>query len=151
MKEKTKDWIYAGSKGLAGMLPGLGPLVSEIFSMVIMPPLQRRRTKWMNDITERLMELEAHNKIEFGDLAKNEQFTDIILEATSVALKTSQQEKIEALRNAVLNTAIGVAPDETISKIFLNQLDRFTVWHIKILDLIADPKKWYENKKRKCP
>jgi hypothetical protein len=45
-------------------------------------------------------------------LAQNEQFLDTIIQATSYAIKTSEAEKLNAFKNAVVNTAIDEAPDK---------------------------------------
>ena len=68
-----------------------------------------------------------------------------MLQATTFALKTSEKKKIECFRNTILNTAIGDSPDKTKSQIFLNQLDKFTSWHIIILDFIDSPNEWFKK------
>jgi len=139
------DVAHSLAKGGLGTIPYIGALASEIFGLVVTPPLDKRRAEWMNEVSERLKELEEKRVIDFEELQNNEQFIDVVLQATSYALKTSEREKIKAFRNAILNTATGVSPDKTISQIFLNQLDRFTVWHIKILYFIDNPRRWFKN------
>ena len=46
---------------------------------------------------------------------------------------------------AVLNTALGEAPEQTKTQIFLNHIDLFTIWHIKILHLFDDPEGWFNT------
>ncbi len=40
------------------------------------------------------------------------------------------------LRNALLNIAVGKAPNEGVQQIFLNVIDTFTCFHVKILDFL---------------
>jgi hypothetical protein len=46
---------------------------------------------------------------------------------------------LEALRNAVLNAALSGAPDESLQQMFLTWVDRFTVWHLRILKYFDNP------------
>lgn len=145
-KSTKKDVAHSLVKGGLGTIQILGSIVAEIFGLIVTPPLEKRRAEWMNDIAEKLKELEAKQKIDFNELRENEQFIDVILQATTFALKTSDHKKRECFRNTILNTATGDSPNETKSQIFLNQLDRFTTWHIIILDFINSPRNWFIKK-----
>jgi hypothetical protein len=145
------DIAHSITKGGIGAIPLIGSLASELFGLLVTPPLENRRAKWMNDVAKKLKELESNGKIDFEKLKNDEQFLDVMLQATSFALKTSEKEKIDSLRNALLNTAKGESPDITKSQIFLNQIDKFTTWHIKILKLIDSPSDWFKNAQRNPP
>lgn len=146
-----EDTTYSILKGGIGSLPIIGSLAAEIFGLIVTPPLEVRRTDWMNELAQKIRLLEEKKSINIESLKDNEQFIDVVLQATSMALKTSEKLKIESFRNAVLNTAIGEVPDKTKSQIFLNQLDRFTIWHILILDFIDSPIHWFKNRKKNPP
>ena len=55
------------------------------------------------------------------------------LRASQAALKTHHTEKLEALRNAVLNAAAGSGPSEDLQTAFLSFVDSFTPAHIHVL------------------
>ncbi|WP_236979957.1 hypothetical protein [Membranihabitans maritimus] len=150
-KTNKKDIAHSLAKGGLGAIPVIGSLASEIFGLVLTPPLERRRAEWMDEIAEKLKELESKREIDLDELKENELFIDIVLQATTFALKTAERKKIECFKNAVLNTAIGESPDKTKSQIFLNQLDKFTTWHIIILDFIDSPKNWFEENAKTPP
>lgn len=59
-----------------------------------------------------------------------------------LALRNHQEEKLEALRNAVLNVAIGHSPEEDLRQLFLNFIDVCTVTHIRLLSLMGGPEEW---------
>lgn len=151
MNEKAKDIAYSLIKGSIGSAPVLGALAAEVFGLLITPPLEKRRRQWMNEIAEKLAELERKGAIDFNQLKDNEQFVDAVLNVTSLALKTCRAEKIKAFQNIILNTATANCPDETISQIFINELDKFTTWHIELLIFIDSPINWYESKDRQIP
>jgi|SRR5437868_1614394 len=145
------DYAYALTKGGLGGIPIVGSLASELLGIIVTPPLEKRRQKWMTEVGIKLKELEGKNKIDLAALAENEQFIDTVLVATTFAIKTSEEEKLKAFKNAILNTALGESSDKTKAQIFLNLLDTFTVWHIKILHLFDDPSRWFENAGRTPP
>ncbi|PUZ21572.1 hypothetical protein GA0116948_11092 [Chitinophaga costaii] len=150
-KTTVGDVAHSLVKGGLGTIPIIGSLATEIFGLIVTPPLEKRRAEWMNQIAEKLKALEDKNAIDFHELSNNEQFIDVVLQATALALKTSEKEKIKAFQNAVVNTASREAPDQTVSQIFLNQLDGFTTWHIRILKFIDNPRLWFQKANRIPP
>jgi hypothetical protein len=50
-------------------------------------------------------------------------------------MRTHQAEKLEALRNAVLNVAVGIGPSDDLRLVFLNFVDTFSPTHIQLLTL----------------
>ena len=144
-KTSKEDILYAAVKAGLGSIPVLGSAATELFGLVVTPPLDKRRQEWMNEVAEKLKALEENNQVDFSKLSQNEQFIDTIIQATTIAIKTSEKEKIVALRNAVTNTALDEAPEKTKSQIFLNLVDSFTVWHLKILTFFDNPKAWFQR------
>lgn len=63
------------------------------------------------------------------------------LQASHAAIRTHQEEKLKALRNAVLNIAIGRTPDEDEQAVFLWYIDSLTTWHLRILKFLENPLK----------
>lgn len=61
------------------------------------------------------------------------------MHATQIALRSHQTEKLNALRNAIVNVAKGSAPDEVLQNVFLNFVDSFTEMHLKILKVFQSP------------
>lgn len=150
-KVTSKDLVYSIVKGSVSSVPIVGNIASELLGLIISSPLENRREKWMTDVGQRLKELEDSNKIDLTKLTHDEQFIDTVLQATSYALKTSEESKVEALRNAIVNTAAGEAPEKTIANIFLNLIDNFTGLHIQILHLFDDPEEWFRLNNRRFP
>ena len=92
-KPEKGDIAYAITKAVIGSIPLLGDAATELFGLVITPPLEKRRVEWMNKIAERLNKLEEMKLIEIHSLKDNDQFIDVVLQATAFALKTSEKEK----------------------------------------------------------
>jgi len=88
----------------------------------------------MESIAEGLKALEAEIEgFKMENLCDNEAFVSALVHASRVAIRNHQEEKLEALRNAVLNAALPNAPEESSELMFLDFVDSFTPWHIKVL------------------
>ena len=67
------------------------------------------------------------------------------MQATQIVIRNHNKEKLDALRNAVLNAALPNPPEESIQLIYLNLIDFFTPWHLRILKFIDDPPNIYNE------
>lgn len=69
-----------------------------------------------------------------------------VAEATAAAIKTAKQEKIDALRNGVLNIAAGLQIDDILRGTFFGFIERFSPAHLQVLKVLADPSSSAEMK-----
>ena len=134
------DHRTAVIKGALGAIPVLGNVFAEELGLLLAPPLTQRRDAWLEDLARRLKDLEGRiDGFRFEDLASNEQFVSATVQATQAAVKTHQKEKLEALRNAVMNVALDNKPQDAHQAVFLDLVDRFTPLHLKLLRFFQDP------------
>ena len=145
------DRLHTLAKAGIASIPYVGAAASELFTVILAPPLEKRRVEWMNDVAERLKELEERGELHLENLQGNETFITTVMQASQVAIRNHQSEKREAIRNAVLNAALPNPPEESLQQLFINQIDTFTVWHIRLLDLFKDPSAWFERNDRTPP
>jgi len=145
------DTLHAIARAGISSIPMVGGAGAELFSFLVSPPLERRRDEWMREIGNALQAFEEAGAITLADLSENDVFLDTVLSASQIALKTSQYEKREALRNAILHSSIPDILDESRQHFFLHIIDIFTVWHIRILRLFQNPVKWFEINDVKWP
>ena len=103
------DTLTDSFKVVASLVPIFGSPVIELINMLVTPKLQQRRDSWFQELGERVKKLEEEGKINYEELQKDDVFIDIVIKATEVALKTHQNEKLIALRNALLNTALNTS------------------------------------------
>jgi len=139
------DTLHALARAGISSIPIVGGAGTELFSLIVVPPLERRRDSWMNEITDALLAFEEAGFITLDDLKDNDVFIDTLLSASQIALKSSQEEKRLALRNVILNSTKPEPPDESKQHFFLNIIDEITVWHIRILWLFNDPVHWFRE------
>ncbi len=140
-RETKGDIGHAAGRGLAGAIPFGGQTAIEIFNMVVTPPIERRRDAWRERIGQAIEELEKFRAGIAEELQGNETFLDTLMQASTVAMRTSQVEKLEALRNAIQNAALA-DPDDSLRPFFLHLVDRFTPMHLELLALLDNPDKW---------
>lgn len=139
------DHIHTFIRAALSVIPTLGGPAVELFSALVMPPLERRRLAWMEDVGKGLSDLLSKNLIVLDDLATNDVFLDTMLQASQAAIRTANKEKREALRNAVLNSALPNPPDESVQLMYLALVDQFTPWHLRLLALFQNPAEWAQE------
>jgi hypothetical protein len=130
--------LGAGRAALAA-IPFVGGSITEILSLVLAPAVSRRRDTWLKELAEALEELERRvDGFRVDNLAQHEALVSAIIQATRAAISTHQSEKLEALRNAVLNVALSKTADEEKQIFFLNLIEAFSATHLEILRLFAN-------------
>jgi hypothetical protein len=127
----------AAVRAVVQVIPGGGSAL-ELLNLAIAPPLERRRDEWARLIAEGLAAVE----VKLEDLGTRDEPLDTFLQASAAAMRTSSKEKLEALRNAVVNSAVKAEPDQDERAILLQLVDRFTPTHLLILQAVDDPVRW---------
>jgi hypothetical protein len=144
-KEDYGDHLHTLVRAGIASVPLIGGAAVELFNTIIAPPIIKCRNEWMEEVAERLQRLADENRIRLDDLKDQPVFIDSVLQATQAAIRSHQQTKREALRNAVLNAALPGSPDSSTQLMFISFVDRFTEWHIRILALFSDPPGWAQK------
>lgn len=132
------DRGYAVVKAAVSSVPWIGGPLAELFQAVVTPPIDKRRQAWMEQIGEDMQKLQNEG-LKIEDLQDNQQFISAVMHASQIAIRTHQQEKLEALRNAVRNVAVGRSPDDTRLNLFLDMVDNLDTAHIRLLKVFRSP------------
>lgn len=133
-KQTGGDAVHLIARSVISSIPVFGAAALELFNVVIEPPIMRRKDEWLTLLAEKVALLaKSVDGFKVENLKDNELFITAVLHATPAALRTHQKEKLDALRNAVLNTALSRGPDEDMQLMFLGFLDKFTPWHLRVL------------------
>lgn len=121
-------------------VPILGPATVHVLSQFLMPAYQRRQEEWFKSLADSFeAEERANAAFRASHAFENEAFTTAVIQATRIAVSTHQEEKREALRNALLNIALHRLPDEDQQQTFLRYIEELTEWHLRILLLFQSP------------
>ena len=144
-KESPKDVLHSTLKGIVDLTPVIGGILSEVFGYIIPAPIDNRRIEWMKSVSESIYELQEKNEFQIDSLSENEMFITSIIRASQISQRTHQKEIRDALKNAVINSALNIDISENNQILYLNYLDSVTPIHIKILYFFANPKKYYSS------
>jgi len=145
-KKSASDVVHALTKASISQIPIAGAPAAEIFALVVTPPYERRRDEWIESIGNGLKEIaEKVEGFKIEELSNNKTFITTVTHASQAAIRNHQKEKLEALRNAVLNAALPNAPEEDLQLMFLAYVDSHTTWHLAILKFLDNPKEWGEK------
>lgn len=146
-KKSAGDVAHTIAKAGLSSIPLVGGAAAELFSFIFSPPYEKRRDKWIQSLADSLEQLtDRVDGIEYDVLQNNESFVTTALHASQAAIRNHQEEKLTALRNAVLNAALPSAPDDDLQLMFVSYVDYFTTWHLKILSFLNNPKQWFETR-----
>jgi len=140
------------AKAAVSAIPWVGGPAAELFALIFRPALDRRRDEWVSAIAAVVEELrEKVDGITPESLAQDDSFITIAIQASQVAMRNHQSEKLEALRNAVQNSALPGAPEDDLKLMFLNLVDTLTPWHLRILKMLANPPAWFSERGKPWP
>ncbi len=146
LKKITKPSLWdAGHAVITGILP---PVAAQFFGLIVAPPISKRRDEFLAGLYEDIMKLKKQIKsFDEKKLENNELFQTMVFNAARIAISTHQKEKIEALKNAVLNSIIEPEINESVQLLFLNYIDRLLPIHLMLLDFFKKPYDYCLNKK----
>jgi len=145
-KADASDAALAIARGALGAVPLVGSLGIELVNQIVAPPLEKRRDAWMEEVGEAIHELQGKvTGLTPEKLAADESFVTVFSHASSMAIRNHQREKLDALRNAVLNAALHRGADETRQMMFLSWVDALTPMHLQLLALLGDPTRYLQE------
>jgi len=120
-----------------------GGAIAELLAF-LQPTFGRRRDVWLQELADGFEDLKDRlDAAEFEALRHNELFVTVVFNATQAAMRTHQPEKLEALRAAVVNSALPMAPDEHTQLMFIRFVDELTALHLRVLSYYRDPAGWF--------
>ncbi|WP_368607539.1 hypothetical protein [Pseudomonas fulva] len=134
-------------RSITGAIPIVGGAATEAFNAFFESPITKRRTEWMLVVTDVINKLTLDGVLTEQNLKDNEVFVSAVAQSCNVALKTHHQEKLSALRSALISSASSGSKDEYLVEVFIGYVDRLTVAHIRMLEFIRDPDDWLKANK----
>jgi len=139
-KSTGREIVERAAEAGLSAVPIVGGALAVAFVAAVSHSLDKRREEWLTGLAEHVEQLrQRRGDLNLETLADNDLFVDAVVTATRVIEHTYQEDKISALRNAVLNSVAPDAPDADTQAIILNLVDRYTVSHLRLLTLWNDP------------
>lgn len=144
--------LRAYGQGLAAvgaMAAGEGPVaaflgasaagfVLELLDVAIRPAVGRRRIRFLVQLAEDVKLLKDQVAgLDPETLGRNERFVSALTQATQIAGRCHQEEKLRLLRNAVLGSLSVTDSDEDRHAVFMDLIDALTPTHVRILEVLG--------------
>lgn len=149
--ESDGEKLHRGARIALGLVPGVGGALVEVFNSVIESPLTKRRWETMIQLGEVINDLLEQGVVTEAGLQENDAFISTVAEVCAISLRNHESVKLEALRNAVKNSALPGCPSDDYRQLFLNFVDVCTVTHIRLLHLFLDPESWIARDGKQFP
>lgn len=129
-KEDIWDYLHKANKAALSIFPP----AQAFYEMVINPPLQKRSVEWMYSVKQMFEEhSEKFESLRPENLRDNEEFIDLFFEVSERVKKTSDKEKVNRLRNYLLNCVISEDQSEREKLEILRIIDLIDYVHLEIL------------------
>lgn len=142
-KKEIADYCHAAIKIGLNAVPIVGGAFGSLFETVFESPLDRRKKLWLdkvidvvNDLCKRIEDLTPEK------LSENEMFVTAFLQASNIAIKTHQEEKITYLQSAIKNCVLLADYEETKKLIFIKAIDDLLPLHFNMLFFLSNPSKY---------
>ena len=140
------DAAHQVSRAIISALPGVGGPLSVLLDNVFSSPLQKRKEIWLKHLT-RVVDSLCHDVagLTADKLSEHDRFISCALEATQVAQRSHQNEKLCALAAATYNSGLPSSPSDDIALIFIRLVGDFTPWHLRVLEFLNDISERYSR------
>jgi hypothetical protein len=140
IEKDAKDGAHTLARAVLSAIPVIGGPLSVLFESVFSPPIEKRKQEWLQRLAQSVNTLtEKIDGLTPEALSKHEVFISVALQASQIALRSHQKEKLEALQNAVLNSVAYDSLDETKQMMFVRFIDELTPLHLKVLKFRQNP------------
>lgn len=119
-------------------IPGVSD-AAEFYSDFVAPKLASRGHWFIRLCLDEIFAIEDERLSTIEAVIQSDEFAAFVYQASQQAALTQSDEKIAALRNAVVNIALGADPGEDRRLIFLRAVSEFTPTHLRLLKIMQDP------------
>ena len=151
-KKTGSDVAREVGRAIVAAVPAAGGPLQVAFENIFASPIEKRKQAWLEQLAQVIDEVKGRvENLTPEKLAANEAFVTVAMQASQVAIRNHQQAKLEALRNAVLNSALPNPPQEDEQMIFLRLIDQLTPWHLRVLSVLDNPTAWMERNSIRNP
>ena len=147
--ECTKDKVHRIISALISCTPSVGGALDKAFNATFESPMQVRHQKWMLLVTDAINEIFKETNNTEKDLLLNDAFIDAYMQSSLIAMKHRQDERLDFLKNALINTALTPFNPMGKEQAFLQFIDDFSVWHFKVLFFYINPMQFIRERNYK--
>jgi hypothetical protein len=141
-----RDHARVLAEAVIELVPVVGGSATTLAGAIVQPRLERRQTAWLQRLGDGFEELSSRvDDLELAQMQQDDRLVTTILEATQVAARTYEEEKLDALRNACLNAALPNDLRGEYERAFVRFVDELSPIHLRVLTYLADPTEWFNS------
>jgi hypothetical protein len=145
-ERKGRDHLRQAADAGVTAIPFVGGAVQILLDDVIAPSLDKRREAWFGKLGEVVDALSQRSeRLDPARLANDEEFVSAVMQASRIAMGTHREEKLNMLRDALINLATS-SPGDLLTSRFLRFVEELSPEHFLVLAYAADPAAWYDQK-----
>jgi hypothetical protein len=143
---KTKlDVARDAARAAISVVPMVGGPLQVAFEAIFAAPIEKRKEEWLQNLADVVVELGKRvDELTPERLAQDDLFVTVVMQTSQIALRNHQVEKLEALRNAVLNSVLSTI-EEDEKFVFLRLIEQLTPVHLRTLKFLDDPSAWMQR------
>ncbi len=130
------DLMVTAIKAALAGVPFVGGSAAEIVGYGLTWHREKRHRELFEAVLDDLERL--HVRVESLD----DSFYAVASHAAQLATLTNEQEKLDAYRNIIVNSALPTSPDEEMRELFLTLVASLTGRHIRLLDAFINSPKY---------
>jgi hypothetical protein len=136
------DVARDAARAAISVVPMVGGPLQVAFEALFASPIEKRKEEWLKKLAEVVVELgERVAELTPERLAQDDVFVTVVMQTSQIALRNHQVEKLDALRNAVLNSVLSTIEEDEMF-IFLRLIEQLTPVHLRTLKFLDDPEAW---------
>lgn len=142
---KLAELGRAGISGALQALPFVGGALAEFYDVLWAPAVERRAAEWLRRLGEAVQVLQQQ-QIALEDLSEDGPFVTAVGKASSIALGTHLEEKLDMLKACVVHMAMPDRPEDFLAMRFLRWVDELSLVHFAVLTYSREPKAWHQRR-----
>jgi len=141
--EVVQSVMRAISRAAPDDVPGVAGLLDTALEGL----LKKRRARWHRRFADAVAEIGKRvDETALAALCRKEHFLTIALEAAQIAWRNHSEEKLEALKWAVVHAALPEAANEEVQFMYLRYVDELTPAHLVVVSLLDQPERWMQGR-----
>ncbi|MEM9670655.1 MAG: hypothetical protein AAF950_17195 [Pseudomonadota bacterium] len=127
--------VESFGKAAGTLVPVIGSALVELYSHHRNASFLERMNAFYLRLGQAVTDLENWKE----ELTEREAYKSTLIEAADLSTKTDNEVKLEALKNAVINSALMTSLDEYKRTIFMDLIRRYSPFHLKLLYIFDVP------------
>jgi hypothetical protein len=133
-----KDTITEIHENIGEFLKACSGPASPLVNLIWPSFHQKKVEQWRNEVHNKLEDLsKRYDPFSIENLQQSPEFTSVLIQSIQIAARNFQDEKLNFLKNAILNTPISELSTD-LKLTFLNFLDELSVSHTQLLAILNE-------------